>query len=57
MNGIGSNTEISKIIFWPVKLSFVLAIIFWGLAAFCAVRWHRRRKAWKAKKQSADTND
>ena len=53
MNGIGPNTEISKIIFWPVKLSFVLAIIFWGLAAFCAIRWHRRRKDWKVKKQSA----
>ena len=50
MNGIGPNTEISKTIFWPVKLSFALAIIFWGLAAFCAVRWHRRRKAWKVKK-------
>ena len=57
MNGIGPNTEISKIIFWPVKLSFALAIIFWGLSAFCAVRWHRRRKAWKIKKQSAETND
>jgi hypothetical protein len=51
MNGVGPNTEISKIIFWPVTLSFVLAVIFWGLTAFCAVRWHRRRKAWIAKKQ------
>ena len=44
MNGVGPNTEISKIIFWPVTLSFVLAMIFWGSSAFCAVRWHRRRK-------------
>lgn len=56
MNGVGPNTEISKIIFWPVTLSFVLAIIFWGLTACCAVRWHRRRKEWIAKKQS-DTKD
>ena len=51
MNGVGPDTEISKIIFWPVKLSLVLAIIFWGLTAFCAVRWHRRRKGRTAKKQ------
>ena len=57
MNGIGPNREISKNIFWPVKLSFALEIIFWGLTAFCAVRWHRRRKAWKVKRQSADTSD
>ena len=51
MNGVGANTEISKIIFWPVTLSFVLAIVFWGSTAFCAVRWHRRRKEWIANKQ------
>ena len=44
MNGVGPNTEISKVVFWPATLSFVLAIIFWGLTAFCAVQWHRRRK-------------
>jgi beta-glucosidase len=56
MNGVGPNTEISKIIFWPVTLSFVLAIIFWGTSIFCAVRWHRCRKEWVAKKQT-DTKD
>jgi beta-glucosidase len=50
MNGVGPNTRISKMIFWPVKLSFALAIVFWGLTAYCAVRWHRRRKAWLARK-------
>ena len=56
MNGVGPNTEISKIIFWPVTLSFVLAIIFWGLTPFCAVRLHRRRKQWIAKKQAEMKN-
>ena len=56
MNGVGPNTEIYKIIFWPVKLMFVLAIIFWGLTAFCAVRWHRRRKEWIAKQQAAQNH-
>ena len=51
MNGVGPNTEISRIIFWPATLSFVLAIVFWGLTAFCFVRWHRRRKEWIVKKQ------
>ena len=48
MNGVGPNTEISKTIFLPVTLSFVLAVIFWGSAVFCAVHWYRRRKVWKA---------
>jgi hypothetical protein len=57
MNGVGPNTKISKIIFWPASLSFVLAIVFWGLAVFCAVRWHRRRKEWIANKQlNAESN-
>jgi hypothetical protein len=56
MNGVGPNTEISKIIFWPVTLSFVLAMIFWGSSAFCAVRWHRRRKGWIAKGQPNTEN-
>jgi beta-glucosidase len=51
MNGVGPDTEISRTLFWPVKLSIVLAIVFWGLAAFCAVRWHYRRKEWIARKQ------
>ena len=51
MNGVGPHTEISKIVFWPVKLSIALAVVFWGLFAYCALRWHRRRKAWVAKKQ------
>ena len=51
MNGVGPDTEISRIVFWPVKLLFVLALVFWGLSAYCAVRWHRRRKAWAAEKQ------
>ena len=38
MNGVGPNTEISRIIFWPATLSFVLAIIFWGLTVLFAVR-------------------
>ena len=50
MNGVGPNTRISQMIFWPVKLSFALAIVFWGLTAYFAVRWHRRRKAWLARK-------
>lgn len=49
MNGVGPNTEISRSVFGPVKVTFVLALVFWGLSAFCAVRWHCRRKAWKAK--------
>jgi beta-glucosidase len=56
MNGVGSDTEISRILFWPVKLSFVLTIVFWGLTSFCALRWYRRRKEWIAKKQP-DTRD
>jgi beta-glucosidase len=51
MNGVGPDTEISRTLFWPVKLSIVLAIVFWSLAAFCAVRWHYRRKEWIARKQ------
>ena len=51
MNGVGQNTEISKIIFRPVTLSFVLAIAFWVLTAFCAVRWYRRKKEWIARKE------
>lgn len=57
MNGVGPNTEISRIIFWPVTLSFVLAIAFWGLTVFCAIRWHRRRKEWIAKKQLNTKNN
>ena len=57
MNGVGPNTEISRIIFWPVTLSFVLAIVFWGLTAFCAIRWHRRRKEWIVKKQLNTKNN
>ena len=51
MNGVGPDTEISRVIFWPVKLMVVLALVFWGLSAYCAVRWHRCRSAWMAKKQ------
>ena len=51
MNGVGPNTEISRIVFWPASLSFVLAIVFWGLSIYCAVRWYRRHKVWKAEKQ------
>ena len=50
MNGVGPDTVISKIIYPPVKVAFVLALVFWGLFVFCAVRWHRRRKEWIAKK-------
>jgi hypothetical protein len=57
MNGVGPNTDINKIIFWPVMLSFVLAIIFWGASVFCAIRWHRRRKEWIAKKQLNTKNN
>ena len=51
MNGVGPSTEISRIIYPPVKVVFVLAFVFWGLSAYCAVRWHRCRKVWEAKKQ------
>ena len=51
MNGVGPDTEISKTVFGPVKVTFALAIIFWAAAAYCAVRWHRRRNEWLAKKQ------
>ena len=44
MNGVGPETQVYRIIYWPVKLLFVLAIVCWGLTAFCAVRWHHRRK-------------
>ena len=50
MNGVGPNTEISRIVFWPVKLLIVLALAFWGLSVYGAVRWYRRRKEWLAKK-------
>jgi beta-glucosidase len=56
MNGVGPNTEISKVIFWPVTMSLVLAIIFSGLTVFSAVHWHRRRKEWIAKKQPNTKN-
>lgn len=45
MNGVGPDTEIYKIVFGPVKVTFALALVFWGLFAYCAVRWHRRRKS------------
>ena len=51
MNGVGPNTEISRVVFGPVKVTFVLALIFWGLSVYCAVRWHRRHKMWIEKKQ------
>ena len=51
MNGVGPDTEISKTVFGPVKVTFMLAIIFWAAAAYCAVLWHRRRKKRLAKKQ------
>ena len=57
MNGVGPDTEISKIIYPPVKVAFVLAIVFWGLFAFCAIRWLRRRKEWIAKNQGKTKND
>lgn len=57
MNGVGPDTEISKIIYPPVKVAFVLAIVFWGLCAFCAIRWYRRRKEWIAKNQLKTKND
>ena len=57
MNGVGPNTEISKVVFWPATLSFLLALVFWGWSAFCVVRWHRRRKEWITTKQSDTKND
>ena len=47
MNGVGPNTEISQIIFWPVTLSFVLAIIFWVLNIVMAVLWGIGKGKWK----------
>ena len=47
MNGVGPNTEISRIVFWPVKLMLVLAIVFLAASAYGAVRWHRCRKVWQ----------
>lgn len=46
MNGVGENTQINRIVYQPVILLAVLALIFWCLSAYCAVRWHRRRKDW-----------
>ena len=51
MNGVGPNTEIYRVVFGPVKVTFVLALIFWGLSVYCAVRWHRRHKMWIEKKK------
>ena len=50
MNGVGPDTEISRTVFWPVTLLLVLALVFWVLSAYCAVRWHRRRKSWAEEK-------
>jgi beta-glucosidase len=46
MNGVGENTQIYRIVYQPVILLAALALVFWGLSAYCAVRWHRRRKGW-----------
>ena len=51
MNGVGPNTEIYRVVFGPVKVTFVLALIFWGLSVYCAVRWYRRHKMWIEKKK------
>ena len=51
MNGVGPDTQIHRIVFWPVTLMAVLAIVFLGLSVLCSVFWYRRRKAWRAKLQ------
>lgn len=54
MNGVGPDTVISRITFWPVTMLFVLFLVFFGLTLLFAIFWMLRGGKFEIMMQKRD---
>lgn len=49
MNGVDFETDVDATTPWPIIVSWMIAIVFWGFLAFSAIMWLIKARDFKAK--------